>query len=142
MSNDPIQQRLGALPTPPLPDDLWPRLLARRERNRNRLRWAAAGGVALLACLLLVTPPITAPPGHPSADAIATAPGLPAASMSPAPTPPVPADPAPSDAIAAIDRALQIAYSRGATDADVAPLWEIRRHLAANKALSDGAGQS
>lgn len=134
MSNDPIRQRLQALPSPPLPGDLWPRLLARREHARSRTRWlATAAGIVLAACALLLVRPIGDTPVPPAAPAAAPA-GPAVQAMASAPSP--------DDAIAAIDRALQAAYARGATDADVAPIWEIRRRLAAGQAPSDGAGQS
>lgn len=123
MQTDPTRHQLEALPPPPLPDDLWPRLAARRERERNRRRWlgAAAGLVLAAVALPLLQPAVDEPP-HPVAERLAT---------TPQPT---------ADAILAVDRALQAAYARGATDAEVSPLWEIRRHLSASRAVRDADG--
>ena len=111
MTTDPLRDRLEALPPPPLPDDLWPRLARRRQRHIAVRRAGMALALALLAIgpLSLVWRSQEEGARTPvaSATAAATAP----------------------DAVSAIDQALQNAYARGASDDEVAPLWEARRRL-------------
>lgn len=113
-----IRQALGHMPEPVPPDSLWPRLLLRRRRQVRRRRvlagLASTGMVAAFIALL-------ARPG-----------------WIPEPTPPPATPPAQVAAgnqldaqLRAIDRALQVAYDRGASDSEVAPMWEARQDLLA-----------
>ena len=50
-----------------------------------------------------------------------------------------PPDPPVAAQVRALDHALQVAYDRGASDSEVAPLWEARQALlAGNDDLRDG----
>lgn len=124
MQTDPTRSRLEMLPPPPLPESLWPRLAARREHERARRRWigAAASLVVAAGALSLLWTAVDAPERQ-AVERLAMS----------QPT---------ADAIATIDRALQAAYARGASDAEVSPLWEIRHHLSAPRPPSAGADGS
>lgn len=125
MNDDPLRQRLGQLPPAPLPGHLWPRLQARRRRSVLRRRWTAAAALAAVALFIALPRPVTAPPASVAEASQAVPPA------------------APDDAVAAIDRALQEAYSQGASDGELAPLWEIRGRLVAPpRPVSQPAGQS
>lgn len=116
MPTDPLHERLQALPQPPLPPQLWPRLARRRQRQLAIRR----SGMAL-ALGLLVVGPLVLPWRGQDAPVIAHAPATVASSDVAAVAP---------AAMSAIDHALQNAYARGASDEEVAPLWEVRRRLA------------
>lgn len=116
MTIDPIRQQLDGLPPPPLPPGLWPRLARRRRRQLviRRTGMALALGALMVSPLALLWRAQDAQPAQ--AIDIATI-----------------ADPttkAAADAVSAIDQALQNAYARGASDDEVAPLWEVRQRLA------------
>lgn len=109
-----LAERLAALPDPLPPEQLLPRILASRARRRRLRRGLAAAGLALgLALLWPAQPPVTGPalPPQPLADVYTDAErGAP---------------------LWLIDRRLQAAYDRGADDAQIAALWQMRaRHLA------------
>lgn len=113
MKTDPIQEHLRALPDAPLPETLWPRL-QQRQRERVIRRRRAATGAGLVAVVLGVA--------------------LSLSSMTPLHVPfPNPANP-PVARLQAVDRALQTAYANGASDEELAPLWDMRERL-----LSDTA---
>ena len=116
MSNDPLHDRLETLPHPPLPPDLWPRLARRRQHQLATRRAGVATALALLAI-----GPLALLWRLPSTPAVASDAPLPAADAV--------AQPTALDAVGAIDHALQNAYARGASDDEVAPLWEARRRL-------------
>lgn len=102
---------------PPLapPDTLWPRL---REGQRKALRrrrvitGATASACALLLVALVPWPSLLSPEPGPTAAQVASV-----------------GDDA-REQIATLDRALQAAYDRGASDTEIAPLWEVRNALA------------
>lgn len=114
-----IRDRLAALPEVPLPEALWQRVDARRRRKLFQRKLGVGAGVFALAGVLafkLLLPALQSDEAH--------APQLVAAA----------ALPALSDAqadIRAIDQALQAAYDRGASDAEVAPIWAARAALLA-----------
>lgn len=103
------------MPAPPLPPGLWARVAKRRQRQVATRR----AGIALALALLAIGPlAIT----WRAQDARPRATSLPVA-IAP------PADAAPDLALSTIDHALQNAYARGASDDEIAPLWEARQRL-------------
>ena len=117
-----LREVLRDLPEPALSAALWPRLLEQRRRQVRRRR-ALAGAASTAVAVMLVA--ILALPGQypPAATPTAQAP----------PDPPVAAQ------VRALDHALQVAYDRGASDSEVAPLWEARQALlVGNDDLRDG----
>ena len=93
------------------PRSLEDRVRRAYRRRRNQLRGGAAACAVALAVVLLV--PATAPDN--------TAPA----------TAPAPLATTPDPTLQALDRALQAAYARGASDAELAPLWAARRQVIA-----------
>lgn len=123
IDEDRLHQHLGALPEPPLPAALWPRVARARRRQLARHRIALGGGVAALFALLVVPGrlPDSGPfqPTDPAA-AMATTHVMPARAA-------VAADP---DArLRILDRELQAAYHRGSDQAEIAQLWQARAAL-------------
>ena len=114
MSRDPVIEKLRSLPEPPLPGEVWQRLEKRRARRTAARRGAAllvlvVGGFAFLGFM----------PGDGEAPIV------------PAPTQASLVAKVPhTERLSTIDRALQAAYARGASDDEVAPLWEVRKRLA------------
>jgi hypothetical protein len=114
-----IRERLDALPEAPLPDALWQRVDRRRRQKFIRRKLGVSAGVFALAGVLalkLLLP--AAEPGPTEKPQVAATGSLPA-------TGDAQAD------IRAIDHALQAAYDRGASDAEVAPIWAARAALLA-----------
>lgn len=118
-----LQRHLGALPEPPLPAALWPRVARARRRQLARRRIALGGGVAALFALLVLpgrSPDPATPPPMDTAGVVASAPGA-------------PARPAPSldqhARLRILDRELQAAYRRGSGQAEIAQLWQARAAL-------------
>ncbi len=113
--DDTLLKDLERAPSLTPPDTLWPRL-REGQRKAVRRRRVIAGATASACALLLV--------------ALAPWPSL----LSPTPLPPaVNVASGGDDAreqIATLDRALQAAYDRGASDTEIAPLWEVRNALA------------
>ena len=112
---------LAALGEPALPDGLWQRVEgARRRRMRSRIGAVAASVAAVALAFALVLPGALDP--GPEAPRLADGAA-------------VPQRPAPADAadrvrtVQAIDRALQAAYDRNASDDELEPLWQARRAL-------------
>lgn len=120
----PLRQELHDLPEVPLPDALWLRVeTGRRQKMRRR---KLVTGIASLALVALMATPLLAP----LFTGTGIAPGEPLASHQPA------RDGQDVHAeLRAIDRALQAAYDRGATDAEIAPMWVVRNTLLADKQL-------
>lgn len=110
----PMRERLQALPDVTLPDALWHRVEAGRRtiivRRRTGASLAALALVAILAAPMLTS--------LPAGDAADSAPTLAARS-----------DKDFAAELRAIDHALQVAYDRGASDAEIAPMWETRNLL-------------
>lgn len=115
MTREPIQARLAALPEPELPPALWPRLHLARVRQRERRRRIVAGGLAMLAVVAL---PLVytrlAPAPVPAPALLATAPRAPLH----------------EEPLRSVDRALQHAYERGASEQELQWLWQRRETLA------------
>lgn len=113
MSPDPILEQLQSLPEPPLPNDLWQRL---DRRRRRRMAWRRGGVAAVLlggfAFLGFFPGSETPAPAPEHAQTAAVATGMRGGSLQ------------------SVDRALQAAYARGASDDEVAPLWAARRQMA------------
>lgn len=107
-----LHDLLRDTPEPPPPASLWPQLLERRRRQirlRRLVTGIASTGVATVLVMVLAWPDRLAQPGPPT-DQAAAGPGLAAQ-------------------VRALDHALQVAYDRGASDSEVAPLWEARQAL-------------
>lgn len=121
ITDDSLRTYLAELPVPAPPATLWPKL--DRARTRRLRRHRVGIGVAGLAMLALLAVPVPVPqpdPGalHPTAPGVADRAAL------------VVASPPRSDAalgtLRALDRELQAAYARGASDQELAPLWSAR----------------
>lgn len=111
---DRFHELLQSLPEPPEPG-LWPRVLAARRRQRRRRRRVVAGAASFgVAALLAVAlwPGVQAPPAVDTPAIVQATPDV-------------------DEQLRALDRALQTAYDRGASDDELAPLWEVRQALAA-----------
>ncbi|KRA51720.1 hypothetical protein [Pseudoxanthomonas sp. Root630] len=115
MTAESIQARLAALPEPDLPPALWPRIHLARVRQHERRRRIVVGCMAVLAVVALpfVYTRVAAPP--------AAAPDVFAA----APRAPVHEEP-----LRVVDRELQHAYERGASEQELQWLWQRRQALA------------
>ena len=120
MTSDSVQARLAALPEPPLPPSLWPRLHLARVRQRERRRRVIAGGMAVLALVALpfVYTHVVAPPRPP--DAFAAGPRAPLH----------------EEALRVVDRELQRAYERGASEQELQHLWQRRQAIARSGSAS------
>ncbi|HEY1036449.1 MAG TPA: hypothetical protein VGE09_15850 [Pseudoxanthomonas sp.] len=117
MTAESMQARLAALPEPDLPPALWPRVhLARVRQHERRKRFVAgcAAVLALVALPLVYTRVSTPPAAAPEAFA--------AASRAPVHDEP----------LRAVDRELQHAYERGASEQELQWLWQRRQSLARN----------
>lgn len=115
-----IRRHLEALPEPALPEALQQRLQRSLHRRRRRVRMAVAGGIAAVAAVAIF--PLLPPwQDH-------------AAPASMAHVPAVEPGKDRMGQLHALDRALQAAYDRGASDDEIAPLWEARRALTARAA--------
>lgn len=112
MTPDPVRQHLQSLPEPPLSDELWLRLSARHQRRANHRRVLRGAALALVL----------------GVGAFWLAPWTPSGESGPSRTHPATTT-SPDTSVQAIDRALQAAYARGASDEEVAPLWEIRQRM-------------
>lgn len=114
MSRDPVIEKLRALPEPPLSETVWSQLDARRTRSVALRRggmvsaFVVVGGLAFVGLI-----PHEREAAAPDAAQVT---GIAQASH--------------GESLSTIDRALQAAYARGASDDEVAPLWEVRRQLA------------
>lgn len=113
-----VREQLHALPEIPLPDALWRRVDAKRRQKLRRRKLGV--GIATLALAAVMATPLLIPMF-------------------------VGADRAPNERIAAhlpirgerdvqaelraLDHALQAAYDRGASDAEIAPMWVARDAL-------------
>lgn len=114
-SPDPLHRLLESMPEPPPPDTLWPRLREQRRRQVRRRRLAGGlASTALVAVLLVAGWP--QPPAAPGTGGAA----------------PAVARIDRDEQVRALDHALQAAYDRGASDQEVAPLWDARAALLAS----------
>jgi hypothetical protein len=116
MKTDPLREQLLSLPDLPPPDTLWPKLRRLQRQRVVRRRFLAGSGLAALGLSVGLLLSGNLPP-HPvdrgASQAQATR------------------RPDPDGRLQAVDRALQAAYARDASDAELAPLWDIRHRLAA-----------
>jgi hypothetical protein len=111
-----VHEQLHALPEIPLPDALWRRVDAKRRQKLQRRKLGA--GIAALALVAVIAAPLLAPmfagadrtPG----EQIAARPAVQHNAQA---------------ELRALDRALQAAYDRGASDAEIAPMWVARDAL-------------
>lgn len=111
-----IRERLAALPEVPLPEALWQRVDARRRRKLFQRKLVAGAGVFALVGVFAFKLLLPAwQPAEVRTPQLATVAALPDAQAD----------------IRAIDHALQAAYDRGASDAEVAPIWAARAALLA-----------
>lgn len=113
-------QRAGDIPPPAA---LWARVRDGQARMHRRRRIAAGVAASALALAVVAVVPWLAPShdAHPPQTSLAMAGSDPAASM------------------IAIDRALQAAYDRGASDMEIAPIWEARNVLATRLSVIQGS---
>lgn len=113
-----LRERLQALPEIELPKALWHRVRTggRRKMHRRKLALGAAslGLVVVMATAMLGRIPRDPDP-RPAP--VAMAPGT--------------ATQDKASELRAIDQALQAAYDRGASDAEIAPMWVMRDALLA-----------
>ena len=113
-----VRNELHALPGIPLPEALWQRVDSGR-RQKMRRRKVLAGFASLVLVAVMATPPLV-----PLLADFAGRQGEPLVAYQPANGPhDIQAD------LHALDQALQVAYDRGASDAEVAPMWVAREAL-------------
>jgi hypothetical protein len=121
MASDDIMQRMRCAPDVPPADELWSRLLAERARRARRNRAIAGVSASAMALFLMVFIARPSLVGPYEAGMVAMDSQNPPADLQ--------AD------VRALDRALQAAYNRGASDSEVAPMWETRRALVAKMGM-------
>lgn len=115
-----VREQLDALPDIPLPDTLWQRVEARRMHKVRRWKWGMGGATLVLAALMatpLLAPLFTGSGMEQDKSAVALK--------------PTPALRDIQAEVRALDHALQTAYDRGASDAEIAPMWVARHALLA-----------
>lgn len=106
-----LSSALQDLPNPPLPEQLFTRIMASRQRRRRQRRLIAAAGLLLALSLLL--------PSLERARWSEPPPGLAHGALS-----------GPAAArLLSIDRQLQAAYDRGDSAEQIATLWQTRERL-------------
>lgn len=123
-----VHEQLHALPEIPLPDALWRRVDAKR-RQKLRRRKLGVGIVALALATAMATPlliPMFAGADRAPNERIAV-------------HPPMRAEHDVQAELRALDHALQAAYDRGASDAEIAPMWVARDALLAGVQSSNSA---
>lgn len=116
---DSVHPQLASLREAELPEHLWARIDQARA-HRFRRRWGV-GGMALALALVAVFALGLQPPRQPAPAAVARV----APSVEPR------SDGAQHARVRALDRELQAAYRRNASDAEIAQLWVTRRALLA-----------
>lgn len=121
-----LRAYLAALPEPRLPDLLWSRLAAaqrRRHRRRQLVRYSLAAAALLAVAVIPPWPGLWSPTSAPA----------------PVESPFAAAEArhALESEIRALDRALQAAYERGASEQEAATLWQARDRAVAR--LRSGA---
>jgi hypothetical protein len=115
-----LRQGLDTLPEVPLPDALWQRVEAGRRQKMRRRNFGI--GIASLALIAVMATPLLVPLITDSDSGQ----GEPLVASQPANGQrDIQAD------LHVLDQALQAAYDRGASDAEVAPMWVAREALLA-----------
>lgn len=117
----PLRQELRDLPEVPLPGALWQRVdSGRRQKMRRRKLFTSAASLTLVAVMAmpLLVPLFTA------TDVIQSEPLT--------THQPMRSEQDFHAELRAIDHALQAAYDRGASDAEIAPMWVARNTLLAD----------
>jgi hypothetical protein len=115
MTAESIRTRLAALPEPELPPALWPRLHLARVRQHERRRGIIAGSLAVLALIALpVVYTRIVSPSTPMPDLVTITPRAPLH----------------EEPLRVLDRELQLAYQRGASEQELQWLWQRRQALA------------
>lgn len=127
----PLREELHALPEIPLPEALWQRVEAGRRQKVRRRKLGA--GIASLALVAVLATPLIAPLLT-NIDVIVSKPL--------AAHQPVRSQQDVHAELRAIDHALQAAYDRGASDAEIAPMWVARNELLANRRPPKPAAQT
>ena len=113
-----MREKLQALPEIPLPEALWQHVDSGRRQKLRRRKLGT--GIATLALVAVMATPLLAP--------LFT--GTDAALNEPlAASEPVRSEQDIHAELRAIDHALQAAYDRGASDAEIAPMWVARNTL-------------
>ena len=110
-----VREQLHALPEVPLPDTLWQRVDAGRRQKLRRRKFGA--GIASLALVAVLATPLLAPLLT-GADVMEN--------RRVAVHQPVRGEHDIQAELRALDHALQVAYDRGASDAEIAPMWVAR----------------
>ena len=113
-----VREQLHALPEIPLPDTLWRRVDAKRRQKLRRRKLGA--GIATLALAAVMATPLLIPM-FAGADR--------AQNEQIAARPPMRGEHDMQAELRALDHALQAAYDRGASDAEIAPMWVARDAL-------------
>ena len=117
----PLREELHALPEVPLPDALWQRVEAGRRQKMRRRKLGA--GIAALALVAVMATPLLSADAHwhpMSAQGERWIAHQPANGKRD-----IQAE------LRALDQALQAAYDRGASDAEIAPMWVAREAVLA-----------
>jgi hypothetical protein len=123
-----VREQLRALPEIPLPDTLWRRVDAKRRQKLRRRKLGV--GIATLALAAVMATPLLIPM---FADAD-RAPGERIAAQLP-----LRGEHDVQAELRALDHALQAAYDRGASDAEIAPMWVARDALLVGIQSGDSA---
>lgn len=123
--HDELHRQLDALPDIPLPDALWLRVDACRRMQQRRRKAGAGVAIAALAALMVAIPVLHIGDPAPAQRGQSVVTRSTQATSSAA-------SPRDIDAqLRALDQALQAAYARSATDAEIAPMWVARNALTA-----------
>jgi hypothetical protein len=127
----PLREELHALPEIPLPEALWQRVEAGR-RQKMRRRKLGTGIVSLVLVAVMATPLLA--PLLTDIDVLRSEPLV--------AHQPVRSEQDVHEELRALDHALQVAYDRGASDAEIAPMWVARTELLANRRPPQAAAQT
>lgn len=119
-----VRQKLDALPDIELPDAVWQRIDAYRKKQQRRRKVVAGIATFVVVSLLAAAPALRIITSDPASSSLA------ATSL---PKPDNVSTPQDVQAeIRALDQALQAAYARSASDAEIAPMWLVRDALVAS----------
>lgn len=119
-----VRQKLDALPDIELPDALWQRIDAHCKRQQRQRKVMAGIATLVVVALLAAVPALRIITSDPASSNVA------ATSL---PKPDNVSTPQDVQAeIRALDQALQAAYARSASDAEIAPMWLVRNALVAS----------